>query len=220
LNTIAIIPARGGSETIVDKNVVSVAGKPLIEYTIDAVKGTKCILDDTLWFVYTDRYRQYHNLGIIRPAIVSKSDTPMGVTVSKAIETYELCYGRVDNIILLQPNCPLLSSKDIDDAYDLFLRSGNDCLVSVVKVYNEKKYYKDGYPLKQGVFHKQEDRPLCQRNSAIFIFRKNLLRSRGLIFDNNPVLYEMPCWKSVDIDNEDDLFMAECLIKGGALSGT
>ncbi len=221
MNTIAIIPARGGSETIVDKNILPIAGKPLIEYTIEAVKNAKCIIDERHWFVYTDKYTDYNTMGIIRPKIVSGSQTPMNITISKAIETYEFLYGNIDNVILLQPNCPFLNGSDIDKAYEIFskgIHEGHDCLVSVMVAYNEKKYYKNGHPLKTGLFCKQVDRALYQRNSAIFIFKKSLLRSRGLIFDEHPLFYKMPRWRSIDIDRKEDVFMAECLIKGGALS--
>lgn len=220
MHTVAIIPARGGSETIVDKNILPIAGKPLIEYTIDAISkvqepGIK------RWFVYTDKYIDYKTLGIVRPKIVSENNTPMSVAISKAIESYEFLYGNIDNIILLQPNCPFLTPADIENAYYIFMQAiyrGLNCLVSVTKAYNEKKYYRNGTPFRSGVYRKQVDKPLMQRNSAIFIFKKSLLRSRGLIFDDEPAFYEMPRWRSIDIDDEKDVFMAECLLRGGILN--
>ncbi len=38
MNILAIIPARGGSKGIVDKNIVRIAGKPLIAWTIEEAK--------------------------------------------------------------------------------------------------------------------------------------------------------------------------------------
>ena len=40
---LAIIPARGGSKSIPNKNIMSICGKPLIAYTIDAGKKSKYV---------------------------------------------------------------------------------------------------------------------------------------------------------------------------------
>ena len=45
MKILALIPARGGSKRLPNKNILPLGGKPLISWTIDAVKGTPEIVD-------------------------------------------------------------------------------------------------------------------------------------------------------------------------------
>jgi CMP-N,N'-diacetyllegionaminic acid synthase len=193
---LAIIPARGGSE-FKDKNIKPLCGIPLIEHTIEAV--TKSRLTD--WFVFTDKYTQYKTLCINRLTKHSKGAYNSVVEwLPYAISEFERVSNKeVEDICLLQPTSPLRTYTDIDNAVSMYFLSGKDSLVS-------------GYYMRiktNEVDHKTK--PLhFQRNGAIFIFKKSMVET-GRLWNNDTVLFEMPKSRSIDIDTEDDFFIAEAI---------
>ncbi len=209
---VAVIPARGGSKTIPDKSIFPIARKPLIEYTIDAVKKTQAPI--TEWFVFTDKYVQYKTLGIERPASVSGDSVTMTETLNVAVNIYERLVGfESDIVILLQPCCPFLFPEDIEEALRKFRESGKKSLVSVTTTYSFKKMYNElGHSLEYGEYRKQDDKDIYVRNSAIFIMDRAYLR-KGYIYGPEPEFYFMPKIRSIDIDTMEDVVIAEALIK-------
>jgi CMP-N-acetylneuraminic acid synthetase len=162
----------------------------MIEYTIEAAE--KSNLDD--WFVFTDKYFQYKTLGIHRPPEFSHGEYNSVVKwLPYAIEQY----GKpVEHICLLQPTSPLRTCEDINNALNMY--DGN----SLVSGYYMRIKSDD-------VDHKSKGEHF-QRNGAIFMFNKRLIAT-GKLWDN-PVKYEMPKSRSVDVDDMDDLHMAEGLM--------
>lgn len=217
IHILGIIPARGGSKGIIDKNIHLLDGKPMIEYTINATKNS--MVDD--WFVYTDKYLQYRTLGIRRKKKYSKGE-PGSVLrwLPIAIAQYEEKTRRhVDAIVLLQPTCPLRTTEDINDAITLYQAYHKEfnCLVSVVAEPNLKKFYNaDGYAIKsQSAYDRHVDKDMYKRNSAIFIIKRSFFDKAHKLFDNHPLLYVMPKMRSVDVDTMDDIELAEAIIQYG-----
>jgi len=117
---LGLIPARGGSKGIKDKNIYPLCGKPLIEYTIEAAEKSE--LDD--WFVFTDKYTQYRTYGIKRPANYSKGEYASILKwLRYAVEQYEKVKQSIDAVMILQPTSPLRSVDDIDNAIQLFMEA-------------------------------------------------------------------------------------------------
>ena len=122
---LAFIPARGGSKGIPRKNLALLAGKPLIEYTVEAALASSCI-DDIL--LSTDdeeiaavcaragvatRYR--------RPAPLAGDDAPMLAALQHGLEWQARERGSTpDEVLLLQPTSPLRTAVDIDGAVERF----------------------------------------------------------------------------------------------------
>ena len=152
---LAIIPARGGSKGIPKKNMVLLAGKPLIQYTIDAAKGSKLITriiltsDDNEIIEYCKK--QGIEVPFKRPSDLAKDDTPMIDVIIHAIRYLEEKENyKPDIIILLQPTSPLRTSKHIDEALEKLINSDADSIVSVVEVPHQFNPYsvmklEDGY---------------------------------------------------------------------------
>src|SRR5258706_10337909 len=121
MEVLGIIPARGGSKGIPRKNLVRLAGRPLIAYTCDAARGSERL---TRVIVSTDDdeiAETARGLGVevpfMRPAHLAADETPMVDVLLDALATL----GRVDNyrpdvIVLLQPTSPLRRSAHVDAA--------------------------------------------------------------------------------------------------------
>jgi CMP-N-acetylneuraminic acid synthetase len=206
---LAIVPARGGSKGIPRKALCPLNGVPLIEYTLRAARESN--LDAVLISTDDEAIARFGS-SIMRPPELAQDDTPMLPVVEHALE---VC-GPVDAVMLLQPTSPLRTAIDINGALALWETADKPrCLVSVCAGIHPKKLYTlDGKPfITQTPYDKHKD-GVYTRNGAIFITSIELLNERRL-FDDSPLLYVMPKTRSVDIDDYEDLKIAEALLKCG-----
>lgn len=128
-SVLAIIPARGGSKGIVDKNLALFRGKTLIQYTLEAVQGSQLITEA---IVSTDS-RQISEFcsefgfdtSYIRPSELASDESKMTSVISHLLDWLESKYSKIfDYFIILQPTSPLRTAGDIDSFID-FLVTGN-----------------------------------------------------------------------------------------------
>lgn len=141
-----------------------------------------------------------------RPPELCTDDTPMLPVVKHAIDSYEKYAdaGRVvDAVMVLQPTSPLRTVEDTNNAIRVFKASGADSLYS--------GYYM-GIKHKDRPYDKHTEKPHFQRNGAIFITKRELIKE-GKLWSENAIEFEMPASRSVDIDTMDDLFIAEAILK-------
>ena len=231
---LGVIPARGGSKTIPRKNLHPLNGKPLIDYTIEAAYASK--LDDVV--ISSDdpaiirRYKKVNK----RPQALAGDSTPMINVIIHTVRMYEDLMGlEVDAVMTLQPTSPLRTAEDIDTCIGLFEQPvpshirlvdvperHYDSLVSVIWGVHPIKSYRleEGNELEPFVpqeepYDKHKHKCLT-RNGAIFITRRDLLDSGRLIGDS-PLFYVMPKSRSIDIDDYEDLLIAEALLQKGEL---
>ncbi|MEK9657113.1 MAG: acylneuraminate cytidylyltransferase family protein [bacterium] len=216
---LAIIPARGGSKGIKYKNRKLLNGKPLIQYTIEAAQQS--IINEVV--VSTDDKEIAsiaESLGvsvIMRPSELAKDDTPTLPVIQHALGQYAEQYNA---IITLQPTSPLRTYKHINAAISLFEKDEHaDSLVSVVKVPHnmvpEAMMKVEGSYIVNCVQNyklRRQDKPnyLARNGAAIYITKREQLNYA--IFGGKIIGYEMSKIDSLDIDEEDDFYIAEALI--------
>jgi CMP-N-acetylneuraminic acid synthetase len=223
---IAIIPARGGSKGIFKKNIRLLAGKPLVYYSIHAARESKFI---PYTVVSTDD-DDILNVSIAEGALGIKRPIEISLDTSRTIDTifHALDQCAVQNIkpeivVLLQPTSPLRSSFDIDNAIELFLQSGADSVISVVEVGHpphwnmviEESYLRPIFDEKSFRMRRQDLPKTYLPNGAIFITSIESLKLNHSFYCPKTKPYIMPAERSVDIDNELDLFLAEAIMKEG-----
>ncbi len=131
---IAIIPARGGSKRVKDKNVSIVGGRPLIEHTINTAKESKLF---SQIFVNSESEKIQEisrNCGVDiyhRPEELS-TDSSSIITVLKSMIKDILI--KDDTIVfLLLPTSPLRSSQDLLEMYESYMKEKNKAVVSVTR---------------------------------------------------------------------------------------
>jgi len=219
---LAIIPARGGSKGIPRKNIVPLCGKPLIAWTIEAVRNS----------AYVDRFilstedpeiidvaRQLGcDVPFVRPAELSADGTPGIVPVFHALTTLPESY---DYVVLLQPTSPLRNSSDIDGTIEKVAKDGHPACVSVVSVAKSPQW----------MFHldarerlvpfmadtriaatRQELTRLYLLNGAVYAANVAWLKSVRSFISPQTAAYVMPEARSVDIDTPMDLRLCEHLM--------
>jgi sialic acid synthase SpsE/CMP-N-acetylneuraminic acid synthetase len=226
-NIWAIIPARGGSKGIPKKNIVDVAGKPLIAYTIEQGLAAKYI--DGV-FVSTDdpeikTVAQTYGASIIdRPAHLAGDESPTLDALQHGISFLERERNiNADNIILLQATTPLRRVADIEGAISLFFDENADAVVSGVYAPHSyhpfwtKKIVGGRLHLmsdaKKAATRRQDLPDIFWHNGQIYIAGKELLLSHGDWYKGKCLPYLCPEETFVNIDSHQELHLAERLIQ-------
>ncbi len=221
---LALIPARGGSKGIKDKNIISLAGKPLIFYSIEAAKHSKYI-DDIVVTTDSEKIaeisKQYGaSIPFMRPIELAADTSKTIDTILHAIQTLKTMGKEYDVLILLQPTQPLRTNKDIDEAIEIYYQNKEEGLVSVSPVDDSplliRSISNDGKLLNllsQNSTCRRQDMPEYYKvNGCIYINKIDEI-DKNTSFNDNKVPFIMRKEHSVDIDELSDLWMAEYYLK-------
>jgi CMP-N-acetylneuraminic acid synthetase len=214
VHVVALIPARGGSKGIPRKNLAPLAGKPLLNWAIDAALSADTV---TRVVVSTDDDEIAAAAGdaelLRRPAELAGDDTPMLEVIRHALEHVEPC----EVLVLLQPTSPLRRPEQVDEAVRLLLESGADTVVSVVEVPHRYEpsslmELRDGRLVARSEpTTRQAKELLYARNGPAIL----AVRPSGIgdaLYGGNVVGYVMDERDSLDIDTAHDLELAEALL--------
>lgn len=219
---LALIPARGGSKGIPNKNIKDLCGKPLIAYSIEAALSSR-LIDDTV--VSTD------SLDIANIAMRYGARVPfmrsvslagdMSATIDVVIDAVHRLWeaGNVyGHLVLLQPTSPLRTTQDIDEAINTYIESGYGRLASVSEVNDHPILIR---AIENGKLKKlldtsstvrRQDMPSFYRvNGAIYIMRIDELKP-DTSFNDSLIPYVMPRARSIDIDEPMDFEIAEYIM--------
>ena len=221
---LALIPARGGSKGIKDKNIVGLCGKPLIAYSVEACLKSKYI-DRTV--ISTDS-RKIADVALqcsgdvpfIRPAALAE-DTSKTIDVAMhAVRTLSASGDEYDVFVLIQPTQPLRTSRDIDGALETFFANGENGLVSVCEAENHPLLIRTVAEgrlkrlLSESSTCRRQDMPAYYVVNGCVYINKISEINESLSFNDNTVPYIMPKERSVDIDEPLDIVIAEGIMRG------
>lgn len=225
-NTLALIPARGGSKGVLRKNMRLVGGKPLIGHTIDAAMTSKRISAVYLSSEDTEILEYGRSRGVItvkRPLHYASDTSTASDVLGHFIETLPTDLQAEDPIIVyLQPTSPLRTAQHIDLAIDSMLSKGASVLTAVCKMkqtpfksltINEKGYLS---PLFSESFlnaNRQSLKEAFYPNGSIYIFY--LSQFKGRFPSSNSVPYLMTERESLDVDTEEDFDLLRTIMDGG-----
>lgn len=223
---LGIIPARGGSKGILNKNIVDVCGKPLIGWSVEAALASKNLTDiivssDSQNII--DMAMLHRDIGFdLRPERLAQDDTKTVDVLRYVLDKFEKETSTiVDDVILLQPTSPLRTAQDIDDAYSIYKKSKKDSLISVYNCINAHPSImykeKDGFllPLLEETenVRRQDMEDVYVRNGAIYIIARSLLVSQNRVVGDEPAFYVMPRERSINIDEDYDLKISRVLLE-------
>lgn len=225
MNTLFLIPARGGSKGIPDKNIRTIAGKPLINYAIDLAR---CFTSDEHICLSTDSEKiknvaEANGLAVhfLRPEALSTDSSGSHEVMMHALDFYQLLGRNYDRLVLLQPTSPFRLKKQLTEALNA-LTNGVQQVVSVKESRHPLYvYYTDENGLLKRFlssesYVRRQDMPKAYvYNGAIYVYNVNALKSKTLDqFDTTyPVV--MDEISSLDIDLPEDLAWAEFLVTNG-----
>ncbi len=222
---IAIVPARGGSKRIPDKNIVDFLGAPLMSYSLAAAEQSG--LFDTI-HVSTDSPRIAdvaaecgHPVDFMRASELADDHTPLLPVLQWTLQQYELRGRNFETVCLLMPTAPLISASDLCEGADLFARRGSRQTVIAVSRFSvpvQWAYYLDAEgqlePAQPGMADvRSQDLPPAYFDSGTFVFMPASEVRRGRL-DGKMIAHEISRYKAIDVDDLDDLRFAEIVARG------
>lgn len=226
MKVLGIIPARGGSKGIKDKNIKIIAGKPLIAYAIESAFQSK-LIDKVVVSTDSESIKDIaENFGvdvIIRPDNLSEDSTPIFPVLLHTIEILEIKNEKFDLVVLLQPTSPIREGKNIDEVIKKFdVNPGLENVISVVSmqdIHPARMYIVDSdcqlNPLEQDweLARRQDIPAVYFRNGCIYAIRVNSMKKHRSVILKNKEAYIMPTKWLLNIDEERDLLLAEIMIE-------
>ena len=213
LRVLALIPARGGSKGLPGKNILPVAGRPLLAWSVDAARASRCI-DRTVLSSDDETIMAAARacgceVPFRRPAELA-TDTATAVDV--VLHALDQLPGH-DLIVLLQPTSPLRRAADIDAACALLVARGAPSCVSVSPAAQSPYWmYRIGeeqtlVPILDtpaGATRRQDLPVVYALNGAIYVARTEWLRQSRSFVTRDTVAHIMPAERSIDIDTFED----------------
>lgn len=219
----AVIPARGGSKGLPRKNIRMLLGRPLIAHMVDIAHAC-ANLDRVIVSTEDDEIAQVARdcgaeVPFVRPEELSQDDTPWVPVLQHALQAMsELHDYHADAVATLQTTTPTLAGKWIDLCVEAYREGGWDSVVTVCEdTRNYKVWKQDG----DGTFIPQFDLARPNRQYVDKGYRENgyvYLSSRDVLLDQDRLTGDrtrvvVMAGDSLDIHDEEDLVIAEALMK-------
>ena len=228
MEILAIIPARGGSKGIPHKNIIDVCGKPLIQYTYEAVENCSLIsrtilsTDDEM---IAKTAEDYPVDIMMRPPELAMDSSTTADVIEYILNSLEENENYIPDIVLiLQPTSPLRTGSDIDTALEMLIKDEDaDSIVSVQEIPHnfipEKVMC-----LKNGVLvpYMENSKEYTTRQllpkyygrngAAIYAFYTHVFRATHSYYGRKCLPYIMSQEKSIDVDTFFDLEIVRYLI--------
>ena len=215
--SLAIIPARSGSERLKDKNIKIMNGLPLIAYTILSASKSRVfdrVIVSTDSVEYAEIAKRYGaKVDFIRPKYLSSSSSKSIDLIRHAVNYYKKININFEVVCLLQPTSPLRTSEHIKKAFALFKKNNSDSVISVTKGRGSKLclealYENNSLKYLKSINCNDANNNSYYPNGAIYFFSVKLINYHLDYYSSNTYLFEMDKSESIDIDTQYDFDLA------------
>lgn len=218
---VALLPMKGNSERVPNKNLKDFCGRPLYHVTLETLLASKyisnVIINTDSPIIKQDAKKHFGEKVIIhdRPEIIQGDF----VSMNKIIE-YDMANYKADIYIQTHSTNPLLTAESINIAIEDMINNLEnhlfDSIFSVTKIqtrlYDDKGKAFNHNP--QKLLRTQDLPPLFEENSNFYIFTERSFRqSNGKRIGNNAKMFAIDKLEAVDIDEPQDFIIAEMLYK-------
>ena len=218
MKTIAFIPVRGGSKSIINKNIKLFCGKPLVYWVSKAAQDSLNIDEIIVATDSADIKKTVLDFGFDKLNVYDRSEQnalDTSSTESVMLEYLENANNGGDTFILIQATSPFLQSEDITNAVDQYQKTGVDSLLSCTQV---KRFFweENGKPLNYDYKarpRRQDFKGSLIENGALYINSVNNILEHGNRLSGEIGIYIMPEYTMTEIDEPDDWVYAEHLMK-------
>jgi len=219
---VGIVLARGGSKGVPRKNLVPLAGKPLIAYTLEQARSVPAI---SRLFVSTDSdeiavVAQQCGAEIVRrPAGLSDDSASSESALIHCLDFLKRTEGLEPGLVVfLQPTSPLRSPRHIEDAIATLEREGADSLFSAGPLQGLAWRVKanEVIPMSYDPRHRvrRQDAPeYLAENGSIYVFKSWVLRDLGCRLGGKIAVYRMAALDSFEVDDVEDIPLVEFLLR-------
>lgn len=221
--TVCVIPARRGSKRLPLKNIQSVAGKPLLAYSIIEAQaaGFAAVYVATEDQEIADIAKSYGaTLPKLVPAELCGDLNPSWEPCLYLADELTKTGKRFENLLCLQPSSVLKKGEDIKEGMKIFTEGNYDYLVSVTPIdphyfhwaMTEKEGKWQMYFGKQFLKDRHELPPVFRPNGAIKIAKIDKLRTEKSFFGDNLGVSLMLEERSLHVISAADLKIAEAFL--------
>ena len=226
VSTLWLIPARGGSKGIPDKNIRDFCGEPLVSRAVK--QAIDCAFPGDTVFVSTDSPKIKEaalecgiEIPFMRPDDLASDSASTYSVIIHVLEEFRIRGKCFDRVVLLQPTSPFRLPEDIMEACNLWNPSV-DMVVTVCEArtnpyYNAFETDKDGF-LKiskgEGNLTRRQDAPkVWEYNGAVYVMTVSSLLREPISRFRKIIPCPMPQARSVDLDTPEDWIIAEILFE-------
>jgi CMP-N,N'-diacetyllegionaminic acid synthase len=222
-HVLALVPARGGSKGIPDKNIRPLGGQTLLHYAAQAALASG-VVDRTVLTTDSDRVaaegrRAGIEVPFMRPVSLAQDDTPMLPVIEHAVNALTEGGWEPEIVVLLQPTSPLRTGQHIRSAVQSLRETRADSVVTVVEL---PRHLSPDYVMRidQGrlvpflpegtqITRRQDTRPAFVRDGTAYVFWRRTLREKRSIYGEHCHPLVIPAHESITIDTPDDWDAAE-----------
>ena len=223
---IAIIPARGGSKRLPDKNIKMLGEKPLVNHTIEAALNSKSI---SSVMVSSDSEEILNIASSYSEVMIHRREDSLASDTATALELVENIYLNLDDeyrfITLMLPTCPFRNSEHLDEGFGL-LEDSDDGVISVtsyefpitlnVPVNEHYIQLSENSPLITGNTRSQNHKPSYRPNGGFYISRWSSFEKNRNFWKGDVKYYFMNRIHSIDIDDQIDLDFSNMILNDGS----
>lgn len=225
--TIAIIPARGGSKRVPGKNIRLLGGKPLIAYSIEAALASgifdRVVVSTDSQEIAAVAEKWGAEVPFSRPVEIADDLTPISSVTVDALERLDPCCARYRAVAQLMANCPMRTAGDLVASYKQFCSTGADSQISVVRYGWQNPWWamrrhSDNFRLdplfpKELTARSQDLPELFCPTGAIWWGKTAVIRERKTFHIPERTGWEIDWRHAVDIDTPEDIEFAEAIFK-------
>ncbi len=215
---VALLPMKGHSERVAGKNLRLLGGRPLYHWIMDSLLAVESIgsvvVDTDSEPIAEDVARSFLGVTIReRPSDLRGDQIPMHDVVARFVS--ETPAGEV--FLQTHATNPFVRPQTLTLAIETFLQDGeHDSLMSVTE-WRTRLYDSFGRPLNHDpdvLLRTQDLAPVLEENSNIYVASREVVLKTGQRVGRNPRLFAIDRFEALDIDEEIDFSIAECLVAG------
>lgn len=220
-DTLAIIPARGGSKSVPRKNIVLLDGRPLIYHTISEAQRSRYISKLVISTDDEEISAIASGFGaevIMRPAELATDEARTEPALIHVLDKLRDHDGyRPDIVLTLEPTSPLRSAALIDRCVEELSKSGADAVITVVNTSAlvgriiENDHFQ--YLIPNQPRRRQEREPMYRESSTVYATKTEVLRKTNSVLGERLNAVVTDPLEAIDINDPIDLVIAEAVMK-------
>lgn len=229
---LGIVPARGGSKGIPDKNIRLLAGRSLLCYAVDTARASG-VVDRIIVSTDSEKIAEVARAAgaevpFLRPPELAQDTTPMLPVVRHAVEVIEREHGVPEIVVLLQPTAPLRRPQHVIDAVALLRKTKADSVVSVVEMPShlspdyvmrlEHGRLEPYLPEGAVITRRQDTRKAFVRDGTVYACWRRTLMEHDSIYGDECRALIIPSAESVTVDTPEDWAVAERRLAGESMT--
>ncbi|MBM3095511.1 acylneuraminate cytidylyltransferase family protein [Ensifer sp. T173] len=211
----ALIPLRGGSKSIPDKNIKTLADRPLCAWVLKA--ACDC---DAIGSVYvstdSDKIRQVvEGLGLPVTVIDRPQQLAQDHSSTEDVMMHFASVVPFETLVTIQATSPLLEGRDLDKALKLFEAGSYDSMLSAVRL--KRFFWNDDFtPVNYDPLHRPRRQVfdgILMENGAFYVTTRRMLETSKCRLGGKTAVYEMGEHTAVEIDEPEDWVLVERVLQ-------